>query len=233
MNRFKTAVGVFLIFACGIAAGTTGTFYYFNLRIDRLTASVPPVTHLLIRPDILRQLDLSDVQHEKIMAVCTRIEKDIQAFRQAYHPELIDIIDSGLLEINELLTPDQQTRFTRIHAKMKHRWEKSRCSSGRSSWRSPRLLSLEFLIHRFDLDAEQIEKIGPALNPLLTEYRRIIHENQYRRQPPGHSVHAEIRAIEQEAVDLILPLLNPDQQQIMRSMNSASKTSRRFRTQDD
>ncbi len=233
MNRFKTAVGIFLIFACGTAAGITGTFYYFNFRIDRITASEPGVAHLLIQPHIIRQLDPTDAQHGKIMAVCARIEKDIQAFKQAYHPELVDIIDSGLTEINDLLAPEQQARFSHIHAKIKHRWEKTRYSSGRRHWRFPRLLSLDFLVHRLDLSVEQIEKIGPILNPMVNKYRRLTNQNPCRQRPPDHSVRGEIRAIEQKAVEFILPLLNPDQQQILRSMDSPSKPSRRFRTQGD
>lgn len=231
MHRLKTAIGIFLILACGMAAGAAGTLFYVNARVDRFTTSGPAVARLLMRPDIARELELTDAQRGKIMTISAQIEKDIQSFKQAHHPELIDIIDSGLNEINKLLDADQQTRFTRIHANMKHRWEKGRCAPGRTPSRLPPVLRMDSLAKRLDLNAEQIGKIQPIVNTLLQKYhqqRGVIKERNCR---PGHPLRAEIRAIEEEAASRIHPLLNPAQQQMLESITAETDRHGRFRNQ--
>jgi hypothetical protein len=231
MHRFKTAIGIFLIFACGMAAGVASTLFYVNARVDRFTTSGPAVARLLMRPDIARELELTDAQREKIMAISARIEQNIQSFKQAHHPELIDIIDSGLNEINRLLDADQQARFTRIHAKMKQRWEKGRCAPGRTSSRPPPVLRMDSLAERLDLNAEQFEKIQPIVNALLQRYQQLRDAIKERNCRPGHPLRAEIRAIEGEAASRIHPLLNPAQQQALESITAETDRHGRFRNQ--
>lgn len=218
MNRIKTIIGILLIFACGAAAGAGGMRFYVTQQVEQFATAGPPVTKLLIRPDIVRELELTDVQQEKIANIQARIEADIQAFKQAHHPELAGIIENGFAEINELLDPDQQVRFARIHKSIKHRLEKGRHSHGKRPFRIPRMLCVVELSRRLDLSTEQIENIRPILNTYIEKYRQDIHGTQDR--PRRSFQHSGIRAVEQEAIKRIQPFLNPAQRAILASMIS-------------
>jgi hypothetical protein len=233
MNRFKTFFGIFLIFACGMAAGAGGMRYYVKQQIDHFTASGPPVARLLMRPDIVRDLGLTDAQHEKITSIQTRIEEDIQAFKQAHHPELIGIIDRGFVEINELLDADQQARFADIHNKMKHRWEQGRRPCGKRPFQIPRVLSIVEISRRLNLSPEQTEKIQPILNTLLEKYQQDAGRIHERPRQSGHPLRADIRSIEQEAIKRIQPFLTPVQQNILTSMMSDQAHRKQYEKYDN
>lgn len=234
MNRFKTFFGIFLIFACGMAVGAGGMRYYVKHQIDRFTASGPPVTRLLIRPDIVGDLGLTDAQHEKITSIQTRIEEDIQAFKQAHHPELVGIIDRGFVAINELLDADQQARFADIHNKMKHRWEQGRRPYGKKRpFQIPRVLSIVEINQHLDLSPEQTEKIQPILDALLEKYHQDTGRIDGRPRHSGHPPRADIRAIEQEAIGRIQPFLTPAQQDILTSMMSDQTHRKRYEKYDN
>jgi len=228
MNRFKTFLGIFLIFACGMAAGAGGMRYYVKQQMDRFTASGPPVARLLIRPDIIRELGLTDAQHEIVTNIQARIEHDIQTFKQTHHPELVSIIERGFAEINELLDADQQARFAGIQKKMKHRWEQGRRPYGKRPFRVPQVLSIVELSQRLDLSSEQIEKIQPILNTLLEKYHQDTNRIHERPLQSGHPLRADIRAIEQEAIRHIRPFLTPAQQDILASMTPDQSRHKKF-----
>ncbi len=233
MNRFKTFLGIFLIFSCGMAAGAGGMRYYVKQQIDRFTASGPPVARLLMRPDIVRDLGLTDAQHEKITSIQTRIEEDIQAFKQAHHPELIGIIDRGFVEINELLDANQQARFADIHNKMKHRWEQGRRSCGKRPFQIPRVLSILEISQRLNLSPEQTDNIQPILNTLLEKYHQDTGRTYERPRQSGHPPRADIRAIEQEAIRRIQPFLTPAQQDVLSSMMSDQAYRKQYEKYDN
>lgn len=226
MNRFKTTIGVFLIFACGFAAGAGGMRYYVTMEIDRLTASGPPVARLLMRPDIVNELGLTEVQREKIMKISTQIETEIQDFKQTHHPELVGIIDRGFAEINQLLDADQQARFARIHKKMKRRWEKHRHPFGHSPLRPSPILCITQLSERLNLNADQLAQIQPIVQPYIEKYHNIINNSKGLSRHPGHFPRTEIRALEKEAADRIHPHLTPEQQEVLGFMMSERRHKR-------
>jgi hypothetical protein len=233
MNRFKTFFGIFLIFACGIAAGAGGMRYYVKQQIDRFTASGPTVARLLLRPDIVQDLGLTDAQHEKITNIQTRIEEDIQAFKQAHHPELIGIIDRGFVEINEQLDANQQARFAAIHKRMKHRWEQGRRPCGKRPFQIPRVLSIVEISQRLNLSPEQTENIQPILDTLFEKYHQETGRIHQRPRQSDHPLRADIRAIEQEAIRRIQPFLTPSQQDILSSMMSDQTYRKQYEKSDN
>lgn len=120
MKRLKVVSGILLIFFTGMAAGHLGTAAYFKNKIFN---QGPPALHHMIRHKITKNLKLSETQQKEFERIITQAEKEFDAFRQKYRPEVERIFADCFQKITVILDPMQQKRFEEIKDRFDRRCE--------------------------------------------------------------------------------------------------------------
>lgn len=115
--KFKTGIGIFLIFALGAMTGSIGTHLYFKNKMARFFVGDPAVRTSIVMKKMSQELGLTEEQKIKIEPILKETHQRVLELREKHRPDVQFIMDTGFSQINEHLTEDQKEKFDRLHKK--------------------------------------------------------------------------------------------------------------------
>jgi Spy/CpxP family protein refolding chaperone len=124
MKRWKSIVGVLLVFLLGALAGAAVVYRVGHQRVDAVLSGRGGATVDLIVRRLTRSLDLDSVQRDQVRAIVTETRRDIVEIRKPVQPRIEAAIERSRARVREILRPDQQEKFDRIQAERRKRRER-------------------------------------------------------------------------------------------------------------
>ncbi len=208
MNRLKLAAGVLLIFLTGIAAGHLGTVFYFE---NKIYTQGPPPLHHLIKKRVSHELQLSDQQQIQFENIIGQAEKNLDAFRQAHHPELEKILTDCFQKINVILTPDQQTKFEKIKNRFTHRFHGPKKFSSCRHFNEPPFPESDELKEALNLNENQINNLRPIIREFNRELKNNFSDDRPRDMHGPENFKNKTQPGEDDLISRIKPYLDDSQ----------------------
>jgi Spy/CpxP family protein refolding chaperone len=124
MKRWKSIVGVLLVFLLGAIAGAAVVYRVGHQRVDAVLSGRGGATVDLIVRRLTRSLDLDSVQRDQVRAIVTETRRDIVEIRKPVQPQIESAIERSRVRVRAILRPDQQEKFDRIQAERRKRRER-------------------------------------------------------------------------------------------------------------
>lgn len=122
MKNLKPWLLVALVFCAGVAVGVIGTRIAVARYIKRLVEN-PNAMRLRIERDLTVQLKLTSDQRQKVHAVITDAQSQIDDLRRDFRPRFVAIMDKAQEEISKTLTPEQRVEFEKLVKEKKQMWQ--------------------------------------------------------------------------------------------------------------
>ena len=112
MKRWKLIVGITLVFALGLVAGSLGTGLYFKHWVYPYKVKGDPKTRkTFVVEKLTRKLGLTENQKTRFEEIFDEVEKK----RRGLHSELRKIRAESMSLMKKELTPDQQKKLDQLH----------------------------------------------------------------------------------------------------------------------
>lgn len=121
MNRWKVILAAALIFLAGVASGACGLYLY---KAERRPQTGQGASHVRPSPitgprtEFLRRassrLDLTPAQHEKVDALLSDSQQRMRKLWEPVAPQARLEMENLQKSIEELLTPEQKTKFAKL-----------------------------------------------------------------------------------------------------------------------
>jgi uncharacterized membrane protein len=124
MKRWKSIVGVLLVFLLGALAGAAVVHRVDRQRVEAVLSGRGGATADLIVRRLTRSLDLDPAQRDQVRAIVTETRRDIVEIRKPVQAQVEAAIERSRARVRVILRPDQQEKFDRIQAE--HRKRKGR-----------------------------------------------------------------------------------------------------------
>jgi Spy/CpxP family protein refolding chaperone len=124
MKRWKSIVGVLLVFLLGAIAGAAVVYRVGHQRVDAVLSGRGGATVDLIVRRLTRSLDLDPAQRDQVRAIVTETRRDIVEIRKPVQPQIESAIERSRVRVRAILRPDQQEKFDRIQAERRKRRER-------------------------------------------------------------------------------------------------------------
>ena len=110
MKRWKLIVGITLVFALGLVAGSLGTGLYFKHRVYPFKGH-PKARKAFVVEKLVRELVLTKDQRRRFEEIFDGLEKR----RRALHSEFRKIRAEGISQMKKELNPEQQKKLDQLH----------------------------------------------------------------------------------------------------------------------
>ena len=120
MDKWKTIVGILLIFALGALSGGLGTGWYLKSRHDKFRKD-PERRVEFIMQRLGDRLDLTEVQKPAVEAVVRRMDEAMQRQFEQRRAEMRRIFDDQDAAIKPLLTLEQQEKYAAFRRELEAR----------------------------------------------------------------------------------------------------------------
>lgn len=120
MKHWKAITGVVLVFGLGMIAGG---FVTLAVVRHRLLTRGPQVFGDMIVRRLSWELKLDGPQRQQVRAIVDDAQAEMKAVRQQIRPQMAQVFENSEGKIRLLLRPDQQTKFDRLAAESRQRWE--------------------------------------------------------------------------------------------------------------
>jgi len=120
-NKLKVSVGVLLVFALGILAGSFGTQAYMKYRVSHFVQRGQEARSELFLGRLSRDLDLTEEQRTEIGKILRNSHQRLAQISQRCQPEIRRIIEHDFGMIREILTDDQKQKFDRFQKRFQQR----------------------------------------------------------------------------------------------------------------
>jgi Spy/CpxP family protein refolding chaperone len=124
MKRWKSILGVLLVFLLGALAGAAVEHRFDRQRVDAVLSGRGGATVDLVVRRLTRSLDLDRAQQEQVRAIVTETHREIAEIRKPVQAKLDAAIDGSRARVRAILRPDQQEKFDRIKAERRKRRER-------------------------------------------------------------------------------------------------------------
>ncbi|MBW6503837.1 hypothetical protein K0B90_06140 [bacterium] len=121
MKRWKSILGVLLVFLLGALAGAAVVH-----RVDRqgaegiLSGRGGAMADLIVRR-LSRSLDLDPAQRDQVRAIVTETRREIIEIRKPVQAQVEATIERSRARVRAILRPDQQEKFDRIRSERRKR----------------------------------------------------------------------------------------------------------------
>jgi len=122
MKRWKSIVGVLLVFLLGALAGAAVEHRIVRQSFENVLSGRGGATVDLIVRRLSRSLDLDPAQRDQVRAIVTETHRDIGEIRKPVQARVEAAIDRSRARVREILRPAQQEKFDRIQAERRKRW---------------------------------------------------------------------------------------------------------------
>ena len=124
MKRWKSILGVLLVFCLGAIAGAAIGHRVDRQRMEAVLSGRGGATVDLIVRRLSRSLELDSSQREKVRAIVTETHRDIVEIRKPIQARIEATIERSRARVREILRPDQREKFDRIQAERRKRRER-------------------------------------------------------------------------------------------------------------
>ncbi len=207
MNKIKLVIGVILVFAVGILAGSICTGFYFKGELKQFIADAPPMDMRIRRvlDDFSKDLDLSETQKIQIEKILHDAQEKILELRRNTFPQMEELNEKTLDLIRGKLDEKQRGKFNAFYNKMKRfndRFAVRLDFPGR-----PFSHELDEMKSRLNLKPEQASEIEKIMKESFNSRENIMKETR-EKEPPDFSIirnkMMEIDALENKRIEEIL-----------------------------
>jgi hypothetical protein len=120
MDKWKTIVGILLIFVMGALSGGLGTGWYLKSRHDKFWKD-PERRVEFIMQRLGDRLDLTEIQKPAVEAVVRRMDEAMQRQFEQRRAEMRRIFDDQDAAIKPLLTLEQQEKYAAFRRELEAR----------------------------------------------------------------------------------------------------------------
>ena len=124
MKRWKSILGVLLVFLLGALAGAAVVHRVDRQRVEAVLSGRGGATTDLIVRRLTRSLDLDPAQRDQVRAIVTETRRDILEIRKPVQSQVEAAIERSRTRVRAILRPDQQEKFDRIQAERRKRRER-------------------------------------------------------------------------------------------------------------
>jgi len=124
MKRWKSILGVLLIFLLGALAGAAVYHRIGHQRVEAVLSGRGGATADLVVRRLSRSLDLDPAQRDQVRAIVTETRRDIGEIRKPVQGQVEAAFERSRVRIRAILRPDQQEKFDRIQAERRKRRER-------------------------------------------------------------------------------------------------------------
>lgn len=124
MKRWKSIVGVLLVFLLGALGGAAVMHRVDRQGVEAVLSGRGGATVDLIVRRLTRSLDLDPAQRDQVRAIVTETRRDIVGIRKPVQAQVEATIERSRARVREILRPDQREKFDRIQAERRKRRER-------------------------------------------------------------------------------------------------------------
>jgi hypothetical protein len=124
MKRWKSILGVLLVFLLGALAGAAVVHRVDRQRVEAVLSGRGGATVDLVVRRLSRSLDLDPVQQDQVRAIVTETRRDIVEIRKPVQGQVEAAIERSRARVRAILRSDQQEKFDRIQAERRKRRER-------------------------------------------------------------------------------------------------------------
>ncbi len=124
MKRWKSIVGVLLVFLLGALAGAAVEHRVGRQGIEAVLSGRGDATVDLIVRRLSRSLDLDSAQRDQVRAIVTETHRDIVEIRKPMQGQVEAAFERSRVRVRAILRPEQQEKFDRIQAERRKRRER-------------------------------------------------------------------------------------------------------------
>jgi len=124
MKRWKSILGVLLVFLLGALAGAAVYHRFGHQGVEDVLSGRGGATVDLVVKRLTRSLDLDPVQQDQVRAIVTETRREIGEIRKPVQPQFEAAIERSRASVRAILRPDQQEKFDRIQAERRKRRER-------------------------------------------------------------------------------------------------------------
>ena len=121
MNRWKSILGVLLVFLLGALAGAAVVHRVDRQNVEAVLEGRGGATADLVVRRLTRSLDLDAAQMDQVRAIVTETRREIVEIRKPVHAQVMASIENSRARIRAILRPDQREKFDRIRAERRKR----------------------------------------------------------------------------------------------------------------
>ena len=124
MKRWKSIVGVLLVFLLGALAGAAVEHRIVRQSFENILSGRGGATADFVVRRLSRSLDLDPAQRDQMRAIVTETRREIVEIRKPVQGQIEAAFERSRVRIRALLRPDQQEKFDRIQAERRKRRER-------------------------------------------------------------------------------------------------------------
>ena len=123
MKRWKTILGITLIFIAGLLAGWLGSTYYGNTRHPFHRQSVEERTRSIMKR-LDDKLDLTDAQWAGMEVIVRQTQEETAKIFKDQGKKVHGLMERDMEAFKKILNPDQQQKLEELHRKFEERRKK-------------------------------------------------------------------------------------------------------------
>ena len=124
MKRWKSILGVLLVFLLGALAGAAVVHRIDRHRVEGVLSGRGGATADLIVRRLSRSLDLDPAQRDQVRVIATETHRDIVEIRKPVQAQVEAAFERSRVQVRAILRPDQQEKYDRIQAERRKRRER-------------------------------------------------------------------------------------------------------------
>lgn len=124
MKRWKSILGVLLIFLLGVLAGAAVEHRFGRQSVENILSGRRGATVDLIVRRLSRSLDLDPAQRDQVRAIVTETHRDIVEIRKPVQAQVEAAFERSRVRVRAILRPGQQEKFDSIQAERRKRRER-------------------------------------------------------------------------------------------------------------
>ena len=127
MKKWKLVTGLALVFAFGLLVGSFGTGVYIKHRFVPPKRDPSAVRAFLLKK-FSQKLNLTEEQKNEFKRLIDQAGDKLDDHFRKSHSEIAEIVEPGLSQMREILSPDQQKKFDELierfkrHRKSRHKF---------------------------------------------------------------------------------------------------------------
>jgi uncharacterized membrane protein len=124
MKRWKSILGILLVFLLGALAGAAVTHRVARHNVEAVLSGRSGATVDLVVRRLSRTLDLDSAQREQVRAIVTETHREIVEIRKPVQARIEAEIARSGARVRLILRPDQAEKFDRMQAERRKRWQR-------------------------------------------------------------------------------------------------------------
>ena len=121
MKGWKAVVSVILIFMLGGLAGALVVHKIDQQKIESIMHGEAGMTREFIVTRLNRELNLDDIQQDRLRAIVRETHIEMRNVRRLYRPQIEEILQRSQDRVRAILRPEQLAVFNKIVAERKKR----------------------------------------------------------------------------------------------------------------